>query len=560
MQEGACREQSEHRRLRFEDLPFARVPGQSKLFLQYLAEPKSLGKYYPSAISTIGDLAARKAEVLSGHRVDRQAMCEILMDQNARCGGGESAIENILKLKDADCVAVLTGQQAGLFTGPLYTIYKALSAVRIAEELNNHGVKAVPVFWIATEDHDYEEVSNAFAIGVDGKLAEARFDVPVSEQGKPVGMIDFDDSIKATISEWLGLLPRSAERPELGKLIQNIYSSASGFGLAFGTMLAKLFEGYGLVIFDPLGERVKQLSAPIVQTAIERSQEIVAALQARSAELIEDGLHAQVLVEQDHFPLFWIDDANKRQSIRKSGKGKFRIAGRKIDVGFEQLISAVENEPSRYSAGVMLRPVAQDYLFPTICYVGGSAEIAYFAQNSEVYRILERPVTPIFHRQSFTIVEPKHSRTLQKYGLKFEDVFRGFDTLLSEIVEGVIDPETSRIFADAEEKINAELNRLDQHLSRIDPTLADNLATRRRKIIYHIAALRTRFERARIEKDEIANRRLRGAYTSLYPNGGLQERTLNFAQFANLYGSQFIDWIYDSIDVDNTDHRILFLR
>ena len=207
----------------------------------------------------------------------------------------------------------------------------------------------------------------------------------------------------------------------------------------------------------------------------------------------------------------------------------------------------------------MLRPVVQDFLFPTLCYFGGSAEIAYFAQNSEVYRILGRSVTPIVHRQSFTIVETKHARTMKKYGLEFSELFLGMENLLPKIAGKVIDPEAPLIFAKAEETINTELNRLDQQLSKFDPTLADNLAKRRRKIIYHIGALQKKFQRTAFERDETADRQIRAMFTTLLPQGVLQERKLNFASFADRYGMEFIDWVYDEVDPENKDHRLLYL-
>ena len=207
----------------------------------------------------------------------------------------------------------------------------------------------------------------------------------------------------------------------------------------------------------------------------------------------------------------------------------------------------------------MLRPVVQDYLFPTVCYFGGGAEIAYFAQNSEVYRIMDRPVTPILHRQSFTIIEAKHARTLEKYELEFTDLFAGEAEVLPKIVDKFIDPNTAKLFAEAEKKINTELNRLDQSLSQIDVTLAANLATRRRKIVYHIAALQKKYQFRRVEMDEIIDRRVRSAFTSLLPHGNLQERTLNVTSFLDRFGPKFIDMVYDSIDLDDKGHRVVYL-
>jgi bacillithiol biosynthesis cysteine-adding enzyme BshC len=557
MHDSVRRERSEKTRRRVEDVPFAKIPGQTKLFLDHLADPVSLERYYPSAVSGIADLVTRKDEVIANYSTDRAAICDILCDQNETFGISDKTAANIARLRERDCVAVFTGQQVGLFTGPLYTIYKALTAVRFAEDLGSRGVKCVPVFWMATEDHDLEEVSAAYSIDSGGEMCEARFDAGSDDHGKPVGSIEFDSNIGTLIDEWVSDFPQTEFTAELRELISETYQAGSTFGGAFGKLLAKLFGKYGLIIFDPIDGRAKQLAAPIFAKAIERSNEIVEALITRSDQLTADGYHAQVLVEKNYFPLFWQDDDGKRVSIKRSGDS-FRISGSKDDVSLEFLLDTAKRRASRLSPGVMLRPAVQDFLFPTICYLGGGAEIAYFAQNSEVYRILERPATPIFHRQSFTVVEPRHTRTLEKYGIGFTDLFVGLEKLLPEIILRVLDPETPRVFADAEEKINTELNRLDRELSKIDPTLAESLAKRRRKIIYHIGALYKKYGNTRLRKDEVANRRLNALFISLFPHRGLQERTLNFAAFANRFGMQFLDWMYDATDVENKDHRVVY--
>ena len=559
MPDSAYREQSETIGSRFEDLPFSSIPNQSKLFLDYLQDPKALKKYYPNAVANAGELVSRVDEVLSNYQVDRDAICDVLEEQNSAFGTSEQTSANITMLRQADCVAVLTGQQVGLFTGPLYTIYKALSAIRFAERPRHSGVKAVPIFWMATEDHDLEEVSKAFGASKGRGLVSAEVKAGDADNARPVGSIQFDQSIESVISEWFSELPKTEFSEELRKDLFRLYSAGATFGSGFGRLLAKLFGKYGLIVFDPLGEKAKLLAAPIFETAVERSDDIVDALRLRSEDLKSSGYHAQVLVEENYFPFFWIEGEGKRVAIKRTSEGKYRIAGSREELTKGELLTAARERPERLSPGVMLRPAVQDYLFPTIAYIGGSAEIAYFAQNSVVYDILKRPSTPIFHRQSFTIVEPKHTRTLEKYNLSFGDLFAGFDSILPDVISRVIDPATPLVFAQVEEKINTELNRLDQQLSGIDPTLAASLAKRRQKIIYHIAALRTKFERARLAKDETANRRLRSLFTELYPHAALQERTINFFSFANMHGTQMIDWLYDSAEIDNKCHRLIYL-
>ena len=157
------------------------------------------------------------------------------------------------------------------------------------------------------------------------------------------------------------------------------------------------------------------------------------------------------------------------------------------------------------------------------------------------------------------MVGPKASRILDKFELALSDLFAGYEALLPRIVDRFVNPKTARLFADAEENINLELNRLDQELSRIDPTLAANLATRRRKILYHIAALQKKFRRVQVERDETVNRQLRLLLAELLPHGQLQERRLNIGSFTARYGPTFIDTVYDSIDLDDRGHRILYL-
>lgn len=544
--------------LRVESLPFDKIPGQSKLFLQYQSDPLSLRKFYPSAVAEHTDVAKRIPEVLANYTTDRNLLCDILAGQNRGFGAGEKTFGSIERLRREDAVAVVTGQQAGLFCGPLYTVYKALSAVRMAKCLNDRGFNAVPVFWAATEDQDFDEIASAEVIGTDSQIRKVATAVRPSPEGLPVGKVALDSSIRQTIDEVIDALPSTEFANATKTLLEESYREGDSFGSSFAKLIAHLLSNYGLIVLDPIDERIKELVSPIYSKAVEHADAIVDALLDRNVELAEAGFHSQVLVENDYYPMFWHDDDGVRRSLKRDGE-LLRVTGTRLTLGRENLTSAAVNEPQRLSPGVMVRPVVQDFLLPTVCYFGGAAEIAYFAQNSEVYRILERPVTPILHRQSFTIIESKHNRTLERFGLKFTELFKGLDALLPEIIGKYLNPATSSTIADVEKKINAELNRLDQDFSEIDPTLAANLATRRRKILYHISALYKKFQTTQLRKDEAADRQLRSAFASLLPHGALQERSINAASFLDRHGKYFIDWVYESIDLDDKGHRIMYL-
>ena len=475
-----------------------------------------------------------------------------------RFGAGEKTFQLIELLRASDTVAILTGQQTGLFTGPLYTIYKALSAIKMSECLRDRGINAVPIFWAATEDHDFEEIADAFVL--DGAGDEVSFHLPSDPEsaGKPVGGITLSETLGDSIENGFDLLPSTEFTGDIRANLRETWTADRTIGEAFCTQIQQLFRDRGLIVVDPSDARLKQLSVPIYSAAIDNAIDITTALVARSNELVSDGYHAQVVTNEDYFPLFYHTDDGVRRSVRRSGD-KYRVKGANLEMTADELSRAAQTRPERFSPGVMLRPVVQDYLFPTLCYFGGGAEIAYFAQNSEVYRILDRPVTPIFHRQSFTVVEAKQARTLDKYELKFTDLFKGLDSLLPDIVERFVNPATAQMFADAEEEIDLELDKLDHEISRIDPTLAANLAKRRSKILYHITALRKKFHRVQVERDETIDRQLHSLFNSLLPDGNLQERRLNVVSFLSRYGPYFLDWVYESVDLDERGHRVLYL-
>jgi len=216
-------------------------------------------------------------------------------------------------------------------------------------------------------------------------------------------------------------------------------------------------------------------------------------------------------------------------------------------------------EPVRFSPNVTLRSVVQDYLLPTITYYGGAAEVAYFAQTSEVYRLLDRPVTPILHRASITMVEKQTWRALERYDLTLKDFFAGYDQVVANVVENYLGKETSEAFDHTTETFNRELDTLQDRLRHVDPTLADALDKGRAKIKYQLDGLRTRFQRAQIGRDEALRRQLERAFELLYPEKTLQERHINITSLLARHGRYVVDWMFDAIDLGSNEHTIVYL-
>ncbi|HYE64813.1 MAG TPA: bacillithiol biosynthesis cysteine-adding enzyme BshC [Pyrinomonadaceae bacterium] len=557
--EAACYSTPEEAGLRVETLPFERIPHQSRLFLDYIRDPLAVRSFYPSAVRFHHELAERAPEVLSAYKIDRNALCDALEAMNGAWGAGDATLANIARLRDADCVAVVSGQQAGLFTGPLYTIYKALSAVKLAGCLMQRGTPAVPLFWIATEDHDFAEVATAELISCDCRLASVSVSPTMHEEGKPVGSVLLDETIDETVTRLLDALPETEFTPELSNLVRDAWSVGRTYGEAFARMMTALIGSYGLVLLDPLDARLKSLAAPLYAEAARRAPEIAVAIEERSRELEAAGYHAQVYASADSFPLFLHETDAARHAVTRTDEGRYKSKERREQYTAEELAEWAAREPERFSPNVTLRAVVQDYLLPTIAYFGGAAEIAYFAQTAEVYRVLERPATPILPRASMTIVERRTGRILERYGLGLSDLFAGLDHVIAQVVEQHLGSETAQTFDRTESSVNSELDRLQEQLRQVDPTLAEALETGRRKINYQLEGLRTRFHRAQMERDGAAHRQLERAFAALYPNKTLQERRINITSLLARHGRYVVDWIYDAINLGSPDHQIVYL-
>jgi len=557
--ESACYSTPEDSGLRIETIPFERIPNQSRLFLDYLKDPLSLKKFYPSAVRFHHELPQRAPEVLGAYTIDRNRLCDALLRMNSAWGAGEETLKNIERLREPDCLAAVSGQQAGLLTGPLYTIYKAISAVKLAGCLSQRNTKAVPVFWIAAEDHDFIEVAKAEFISRECQLAHVEIPTSLHSEGQPVGRVVLDNSIEQVIAELIAQLPISEFITDLEKLLRECWKPGITYTQAFARTMTTVLGRYGLVLLDPLDATLKELAAPLYSEAARRAPEIAAAVAQRSRELEEMGYHAQVLVTENSFPLFLQDSTGARHAITRTETGKYRKKDGEKEYSAEELAERALAHPEEFSPNVLLRAVVQDYLLPTIVYLGGSAEIAYFAQTGEVYRLLGRPVTPILPRSSLTMVEPHTGRLLDKYGLTLADLFAGLENVLARVVEEHLGTDTAQTFDDAETNVNGELDRLREKLKSVDPTLADALETGRRKINYQLEGLRTRFHRAQMTRDEAAQRQLQRAFDQLFPHKELQERHINITSLLARHGRYVIEWIYNAINLESQEHQVVYL-
>lgn len=534
------------------NLPFNRIPRQSKLFLDYIKLSPEALKYYQAA-PTMESLARCARETVRNGHCDRSRITSILRRQNENYGCDKATLNQIDELENRDCVAVLTGQQVGLFTGPLYTIYKALTAIRLAGELRKKGIRAVPIFWMDTEDHDLAEVTHQTALHPDSSLEIIDYRQILFEEtpAGPVGAIRFPDQIRNAIEKCIRSFPDNPHRPVWQAQLESTYRSGAAFAQSFAELIFRILRGSGLVLFDPSDIEAKQLSSEVFRTAIQKEEEFRTALLRRSGELEENGFHAQVNVLENSTVLFFLE--NGRRLALEKRDSRFGLKNTDRAFGTDELLESAIQNPEKFSPNVLLRPIVQDHLFPTAVYVGGSSELAYFAQIQILYQEYGRPMPVIWPRDSFTLLEANVTAEMERLGISIEDCFEGREFLLQKAVR------SSRMTAsmnELESRLEQVLTEIKPELKAVDPPLEKAAETARRKILHNIQHLKNQLSRIEAAGSSIPADLL---LNNCYPNQNLQERELSILHFLSRHGSSVLDAIRSAITTSSFDHRILRL-
>ncbi len=536
-------------------LPFQRIPRQPGLFLEYVRLSADALRFYRHPPSL--DALALAAEEVRARVFPRLEMAEILHEQNKGFGGSASAQSAIEDLTRPDCVAVVTGQQTGLFTGPLLTIYKALTALRLSEGLRRRGLISVPIFWMASDDHDLAEVTRLTIPAQHNETsvldARQRLFGTTDFPPRPVGPIALPPAITSILDEYTGAF-WGTWRDSMRAQLVSACRPGTTFAEAFGRLMTQLLGPRGLVLFDPRDARAKRLAAPLIGEVLRGARSLRAQLMERTTMLENSGLAAQVAVQPRSAPVFVEEDGERRLLVESEGGFVLKDQGKRFTL--DELMVLLESAPERFSPNVLLRPVVQDSLFPAVAYVGGPAEVSYFAQAAAFYDILQRPMPVIWPRSSFTVVSEDIRPTMQRYGLSLEDCFRGLDHVSRRALEA----RPSRIdalFADLRGHGEHDLEELRPALAAVDPSLGPAVDTIRRKLLHRIASLETKFVHYRMRQAGEMREEVQSLLNHCYPNGNLQERELGIYHLLASVGPSLLDTVYDSIDLNAFTHRIV---
>jgi len=537
-------------------LPFSQVPHTTRLFADFLEYSPKVQPFYPRP-PHFGEWLKEEATRISYDSSRRERVTSILERQNKSWDASPKTLANLDRLRKG-AAAVVTGQQVGLFGGPMFAIYKALTAVKLAEEATAAGVDAVPVFWLATYDHDLAEVNHVSIPGPDGALqvlTTPSHDVP----GAPVSAVRLGEEILPLVDQAANLLGDS----EAAQFLRETYRPGESLGTAFARLYARIFAEWGVILLDASDGELDRVAEPIYRAAIERADELSAALLARGEALETAGYHQQVKVTESSVLVFTLRQG-ARTPIQRRGKGNAAEFVIGSDAGAEklsqsELIARIGSNPEQFSPNVLLRPIVEDYLLPTLAYTGGAAETAYFAQAGAVYEALLGRVTPIVPRFSATIVEPKMQRLIERHGIAVPDVFAGPEALRRQLAERGLPQDLQAAFEAARKSLDSHLSSVKEKLVKLDRTLVDAAETARSKIEYQLERLHSQVARAEAQKSELVARHAETLSHALYPDKGLQERGIGGIYFLARYGRDFLQQLHDAMQPDCHDHQVLEL-
>ena len=525
--------------------PITVAPGLSRLFLDYCAgEARARSFYGPSPLDqTPLDESWSARPAVPAHWPE---LVHLLASQNAGSGLQANAALEALR---RGAGTVVTGQQVGLFGGPLFTPFKAATALARARTATAAGHPHVAIFWLASEDHDFAEIDHV-TFPARRELKKLEY-TAAPEAAIPVGPIVLDDSIAPLIDQAWELLGGSDAMEALAAA----YRPGRTFAQAFAEFYSKVFAAQGLLVLDASGREAHRMGAHVLRAGLERADELHTALLERNRELVAAGYHTQVAVGAQNSLLFLIDEktgarlALKRTAPNAQEPAGLWQAGRQ-NYSTDDLLGILEAEPERISPAALLRPVFQDFLLSTSLTVGGPAEIAYFAQSAVLFeRILGR-MTPVQPRFSATLVEPAIGDLLRKHELTLERVFQvgaenhgadGASALAQLLAARAMPIEGKTKLAAAGNALDADLTILLEWMRGQDEGLGRSAETAAGKMRYQMNRLRTLAANFQLQREASLGRHAETIWQALYPGGGLQERLHGAAYYFARYGFELAE-------------------
>ncbi len=523
----------------------------SRLFLDYLRGESRVASFFEGGFDA-ADLAEAANRALTLDRPRAALAAALVRQQEAR--GAREAGHEAARLVDPRSVAVVTGQQAVLFGGPLLVLYKALAAVKLSADLEaRRGAPVVPVFWVASDDHDFEEMRAVDVVDAAGNVKSLRYSPADDPAGRPAWGIGIDASIESVIDALRAALPESQGRDEAIGRVARCYRPGTSLSEAFARLLSSLLPS--LVVLDPADPALRALMAPVLRREIEEASPSTRFAVRAGAALEAAGYHEQVAVRDGFLNAFAVVDGVRRALAVQDGVLEVRGTERRLSIA--EAVAWLERDPTAFSPGALLRPLVQDALLPTAAYLGGPAELAYHAQIGPSYSHFGIPRPALVPRPGATLLEPAQARALEAEGLDLHELQGDPEALLARWARES-HPAVEEAFARARAAIERELRSIEEALGAVDPTLRAAADAAKGRALHQVEGLLEKATRALKKRDQARADRLRRTRNLLFPAGELQERRIAFVAFIARRGG-LVEDLRERLDVYPRVHQVISL-
>lgn len=480
-------------------------------------------------------------------------IARVMAAQQERRGAPPASRESAARLADPATRVVITGQQAGLFGGPLFTLLKALTTMKLAAEVSrDHRVPVVPVFWIDAEDHDWAEVSGCTVL--DGELAPRTVqlaDLP-GAGSLPIARLELTDAVLPTLDQFHDALPDTEFRADVIAALRAAYTPGRGMATAFGVLLEQVLGPHGLVVYDSSDPAAKPLARDVFAHEISRPGH-TARIAARAGEaLVAKGYHAQATLAEGTVSLFHLNA--ERAPIKVEGD---RVTAGDRTMSLAELGEEARQHPERFSPNVLLRPLVQDTVFPTICYVAGPNELAYLGQLKEVYADFGVPMPLMYQRATATLADSATLRFLNKYELPLTALRAQDESALNHLLESQLPPTVEHALAAVATLIDERMAAVAAAVPQIDATLEGAVKSTQGKLQHEVHTLHNKVIQAAKRRDDTLRRQFQRAQALTFPQGHPQEREIGFVWFLNRYGPALVDRLMDELPLGMGHHHVL---
>ncbi|UCE65064.1 MAG: bacillithiol biosynthesis cysteine-adding enzyme BshC [Candidatus Zixiibacteriota bacterium] len=535
---------------------FDSLTGSTKLFLDFICCSDTAFKYYKYDFKSMSSYI-NAAEWIDGSSYDREKLAAIIAGSTSSLNLPDNIKSNIEKLSQPDSLVVFSGQQVGLLLGPMYTVIKALTSFKMAnrlETLLNRPV--VPCFWMATDDHDFDEIKTVNLLDRSGDCHEFSYEPSSLDCDIPMADVILDDEIEKFQSSLSEYLIETEFSSSINEKLKGRYKSGNSLSSAFAGLFADFLGNFGIIPIDPNYPGMKKMFAPVFKQEIENYPKIFNLYETASQELLDAGYHRQVHKSGESLNLFF-NEKGRANIIHKNGK--FHLEGKDKSFTKEQLLEKLEFEPERFSPNVCLRPVAQCSAFPTICQIVGPSEAAYYAQIWPIFRYLNVPWPVIKPRMFATIVEPRIKKTMDKLGISFASLYNDTDYEISRVIK---DNFPSEIQSEGElmrNETKKPLKQLSESLKAKDPESYQVIEHSLKRLDQELNHLYKKLFTAHKKRHDTAIGQVRRAANFLFPQSKFQERIISPVYFANKFGPEIFKRLEEKLDIDSVNHQLMEL-